>query len=392
MPFAAATAQGLPRVRPLQGQRSREARRLHRGAAVAAVAVDTLGADRGVAEVVAGAVESAAGSSLGHAGRILFGPLDQVSAAAGDPLPAGVELVDAQDFIANDEEAARAVRARPEASIVVAAEAVASGRAAALVSAGSTGAALAASLLRIKRIPGVYRPAVAAQLPLPGRQVLLLDVGANTEVRPEHLVQFAYMGAAFCEGVLGVERPEVGLLSVGEEQGKGTPEIVAAYEQLAGASSINFVGNIEGDGVTAGGADVVVTGGFAGNIALKTMEGTFRAVTGAIRDRISSGTASKLGGLLIRSRMRGLRAQLDPETVGGAYLLGLRSPVVICHGSSSRRAIANAIALAERGVTENVVGAIEQSLQSAGVVRGGGSATSDSATRPSVLADSVEVH
>lgn len=300
---------------------------------------------------------------------MLFGPIDELRMAVGEPVPDGIELVDAPAQISNSEEPARAVRSKQDASIVQAAQAVAAGRADALVSAGSTGAALAASLLQIKRIPGVYRPAIAAQLPVPGRRLLLLDVGANVEVRPEQLVQFAYMGASFCQGVLGVDRPQVGLLSVGSEQGKGTAVVVAVHEQLS-SSSLNFLGNVEGNDLTAGKADVVVTDGFTGNVALKTIEGTLDTLTAEIRKRIGSGIASKLGGLLIRARMRSLRADLDPEAVGGAYLLGLRSPVVICHGSSSRRAIANAIAMAARGATEDVVGKTADALVRAGVARG----------------------
>jgi glycerol-3-phosphate acyltransferase PlsX len=197
----------------------------------------------------------------------------------------------------------------------------------------------------------------------------MLDVGANVEVRPEHLVQFAHMGAAFSERVLGVERPRVGLLSVGEEPEKGTADVVAAHEQLA-CGNLNFVGNVEGTGVPTGQADVVVTDGFTGNVALKLMEGTARSIVGAIRDAARSGTVSKLGGLLLKPKLAGLRDRLDPERVGGAYLLGLRGLVVICHGGSSRRAIASAVELAARGVDERVVEKTSEALAAAGVLRG----------------------
>jgi glycerol-3-phosphate acyltransferase PlsX len=315
----------------------------------------------------------------------VFGPAADLHPALGDPPPEGVEVVDAPVGITNDEEPARAVRAKPEASIVQAAAAVADGRAQALVSAGSTGASLAASLLQVKRLRGVYRPALAVLLPVPGKPTLLLDAGANVEVRPEHLVQFAFMGAAFSERVLGVERPRVGLLSVGAEPGKGTPGVVAAHERLRGLagvdSAFDFVGNVEGGGVTTGAADVVVTDGFTGNVALKLMEGTTRTVIGAIRDAIRSGTLSKVGGLLIRSRLGDLRDRLDPEAAGGAYLLGLRGLVVVCHGSSTRRAIASAIGLAERGVEQGVVAKTAAALRDAGVMR--------SDEPASVAADSV---
>jgi glycerol-3-phosphate acyltransferase PlsX len=301
---------------------------------------------------------------------LLFGPQADMRAGLDARAPDTIELIDAPVAITNEEEPARAVRSKPDASIVQAARAVADGRADALVSAGSTGAALAASLLHIKRLQGVFRPAVAVLLPLPAGRVLLLDVGANVEVRPEHLVQFAFMGVAFSEGVLGLQRPRVGLLSVGEEPSKGTPDVVAAHDRLA-ASELHFAGNVEGDQLAAGKADVVVTDGFTGNVALKLMEGTARSIVGAIRDAARSGTLSKAGGLLLRPKLSGLREQLDPEAVGGAYLLGLRRLVVICHGSSSRRAIANAVALADQGVRERVVEKTAEALATAGVQRGG---------------------
>src|SRR3954449_10885922 len=213
--------------------------------------------------------------------------------------------------IRNDEEPALAVRSRQDASIVHAARAVGAGEADGLVSAGPTGATLAAAVLHVKRIRGVHRPAVAVLLPIPGgKPTLMLDAGANVEVRPEHLVQFAYMGAQFMEAVHGLARPRVALLSNGEEAKKGTEDVVAAYARLAEDSSgLNFVGNIEGSDVTKGVADVIVTDGFTGNVALKLMEGTASTVTGAIRDAIKSSPLSTVGGLLIRSRVAKLREQ-----------------------------------------------------------------------------------
>ena len=307
--------------------------------------------------------------------------------ALGDFGP-GVEVVDAPDEITNFDEPAQAARSKPRASIVLAARALAEGRADAVVTTGPTGAALAASLIHVKRLPGVYRPALAVVVPVPGRRLLLLDVGANVGVRPEHLVQFAFMGAAFSTGVLGVARPRVGVLSIGEEAGKGTEDVVAAHERLAGLPGevpFDFAGNAEGFDLTAGELDVVVTDGFTGNVALKTLEATAKTVVGAIRDAIRSGTVSKLGGLLVRHKLTPLREAFSQESVGGAYLLGLRGLVVVCHGNSSRRAIANAIALAERGAEEGVVQKTTESLAAAGVLRG-------SADPSSVVADSVTAH
>jgi glycerol-3-phosphate acyltransferase PlsX len=313
---------------------------------------------------------------------LVFGPIAELSEELAGVH--GAEMVDAPVAISNSEEPASAVRAKRDASIVQAAKAVAEGRADALVSAGSTGATLAAGLLNIKRLRGVYRPGLAVLLPVPGRPTLLLDVGATVEVRPEQLVQFAFMGAAFMEGVMEVPRPRVALLNVGEEPEKGTPTVAEAHARLAALTStpFEFTGNVEGHGLVSGEADVVVTDGFTGNVALKLMEGTTRTVVGAIRDAIRSGTLSTLGGLLIRSRLGALRERLDPEAVGGAYLLGLRKLAVVCHGSSSSRAIASAIALASRGVEEDVVSRTAAALEAAGVARATGSGDEPPASVP----------
>jgi glycerol-3-phosphate acyltransferase PlsX len=307
------------------------------------IALDANGADLGLDAV-------ARGAELSGVEVEIFGP----------PMPG----------ISNDEEPARAVRSNPDASIVQAARAVAEGRAQALVSPGPTGATLAAAVLHIKRIRGVHRPAVAALVPVPGgKPTLLLDVGANVEVRPEHLVQFAYMGAQFMAGVHGIANPRVGLLSIGEEAKKGTEDVVAAYARLAQDSSLAFVGNVEGNDVLAGVADVIVTDGFTGNVALKLMEGTASSVTGAIRDAIKSSPVSAVGGLLIRGRVAKLREQIDPNATGGAILLGVRRPVVIAHGKSSAEGIANAVRLAQRAVDEQMVEKTATRLESAGVLR-----------------------
>lgn len=278
-----------------------------------------------------------------------------------------VSLFDGEE-ITNEDDPALAVRAREDASVVRAAKAVGAGEADALVSAGATGALLAASLFHVKRIRGVHRPAIAVLVPLPGKPVLLLDAGANVEVRPEYLVQFAYMGAAFMEVVHGVARPRVGLLSIGEEPKKGTDDVVAAHERLAGAT-LDFAGNVEGTDLAAGAADVVVTDGFTGNVALKVMEGTAKTVATAVRDAIRGGVVSSVGGVLVRGRLGTLREQLDPNTTGGAILLGVRRPVVVAHGRSSARGIANAVRLARRAADERMVDRTADALADAGVLR-----------------------
>lgn len=321
------------------------------------IAVDANGADRGPAAVAEG---------VGRSGLpvLLFGPERELRGAAG-PL---AEIVDAPESIKAGGEAVAAVRSKRDASIVQAARAVADGRAEALVSAGSTGPTLAAATIAVKRLRGVFRPALAVLLPVPGGPVLLLDAGASVEVRPEHLVQFAYMGACFMSSVVGVERPKVGLLSVGEESGKGTPDVLAAHERIA-EGGLNFVGNLEGFDLPAASADVVVADGFTGNVALKVLEGTVRELSKEIRTKVRSGPVSSAGGLLIRGKLRQVRDDLDPERVGGAILLGLRKPVVVAHGSFGPVGIEHAVKLARRAVDEDMVGRTTAALRGAGVLR-----------------------
>jgi phosphate acyltransferase len=326
------------------------------------IAVDANGADQGPGAVAEGVRR--AGLPV-----LLFGPRAELAGAGPH-----ASVVDAPEAIKGGDEPVAAVRSRRDASIVRAAHAVADGEADALVSAGSTGPTLAAGTLAIKRIRGVFRPALAVLLPLPRGDVLLLDAGASVEVRPEHLVQFAYMGAGYMTAVHGVERPRVGLLSVGEESGKGTPDVLAAHERLA-EGGLNFVGNVEGFDLPASGAEVIVTDGFTGNVALKVLEATAKTITGAVRDAIRSGPVSTLGGLLVRGKLGALRDQLDPERAGGAILLGLRKPVVVAHGSFGPQGIESAVRLARRAVDEDMVGRTAAALEAAGALRSAPTAT-----------------
>ena len=308
----------------------------------ARVAIDALGGDHAPEEVVAGAVQAASDSIE----PVLFGPSSLDTQ--------GLELVPSTESIAMDEKPAEAVRAKPDSSLVRSARAVGDGDAAAVVSAGNTGAVLAASLLHVRRLPGVLRPGIA--IVIPGRQgpTVLIDAGANADARPEHLVQFAHMGAVFAEEILDVPNPSVRLLSIGEEPEKGN-QLTLDTHALLEAAELRFDGNVEGRALLDGSADVVVCDGFTGNVALKTLEGTIRGVLEALRSEIRASARGRLGGLLIRPAARSLRARLDPETYGGGYLLGLRGLVVIAHGSSSRVAIANATRMAARGVEHRLV-------------------------------------
>jgi glycerol-3-phosphate acyltransferase PlsX len=327
------------------------------------VAVDACGADLGPHEVAAGAAAAAAAGI----GVLLFGPAAEIGS-----VPAGVEVVDAPVSIAKAADPAFAVRSTPESSIVQAARAVAGGRADALVSGGSTGSALAAGLFNLKRDRGIYRPALALPVPMPGtRPVLLLDVGANVTCRPEHLVQFAHMGSAFAQAVMGIATPRVALLSNGEEAAKGTPELIEVHERLAGPAGkgLNFVGNVEGTQVTDNLADVVVMDGFVGNITLKLIEGVSGRTMRAIRDAAMSSSRGKLGGWLLAPAVRRLRDEIDPEGPGGAYMLGLRKVGVVAHGRFTRRGFARAIEVAARAVQEDVIGRTRSALQDADALR-----------------------
>jgi len=313
------------------------------------IAVDAMGGDRGPDEIVAGAL--AARSD--RIEPILFG--DASLDAKGLRHRATADVIEMHD------KPAEAVRAKPESSLVTAVKAVAEGEADAVVSAGNTGAMLAAGLLELRRIPGVMRPAIAVPIPAERGPSVLLDAGANADARPEHLVQFALMGSVFAQEILGVAKPTVRLLSIGEEREKGNQLALEAHELLA-ASELDFAGNTEGRDILRGAADVVVTDGFTGNVVLKTLEGTIRTILDALRAEITATPRGKLGGLLIRPAARRLRHRLDPDTYGGAYLLGLRGLAVIAHGNSSQTAIANAIRLAARGVEHDVVGRLAARL------------------------------
>jgi phosphate acyltransferase len=313
------------------------------------VAVDAMGGDRAPEEIVAGALEARADGIQ----PILFGPrgLDT----------GGLELVDAPDTIGMDEKPADAVRSKPDSSLVAANRAVGRGEAEAVVSAGNTGAMLAAGLLEIRRLKGVMRPAIAAVIPARYGATVLIDAGANADARPEHLLQFGHMGSVFAEEVLERANPEVRLLSIGEEDEKGNQLTLEAHALLRD-SSLNFRGNTEARELLRFAADVVVTDGFTGNVALKLLEGTIKELLDALREEVSATARGKVGGLLIRPAARGLRNRLDPDTYGGAYLLGLRGLSVIAHGNSSRTAIANAIRLAARGVDHRVVDRLSERM------------------------------
>jgi glycerol-3-phosphate acyltransferase PlsX len=309
------------------------------------VAVDAMGGDRAPEEIVAGARAASADGIV----PVLYGPREVIQ-----PLAPDLEIVDTTQVVGMHEKPADAAREKRDSSLFAACRAVGHGDADVVVSAGNTGAMLAAGLLEIGRLPDVSRPAIAA--PLPARQgpSVLIDAGANADARAEHLLQFAHMGTIFAEEIIGIRDPKVGLLSIGEEPEKGNRLTREAHALLV-SDGIRFVGNVEGRLLLHGAADVVVCDGFTGNMALKVLEGTIKTVLDELREEIQKSRRGKVGGLMIRPAARGLRRRLDPDTYGGGYLLGLKGLAVVAHGNSSWKAIQSAIQLGARGVTHDVV-------------------------------------
>ena len=319
------------------------------------VAVDAMGGDRAPEEIVAGALDA----RTPDVEPVLYGRREVL-----EPLAQGLEIVHAPDVVAMDEKPGDAARTKRDSSLFAVCRAVAQGEADVALSAGNTGALLAAGLVELGRLPAVYRPPIAIPLPAPAGPTVLLDGGANADARPEHLLQFAVMGSVFAEQALGIAEPRVALLSIGEEPEKGNKLTRAAHELIA-ASGLNYVGNVEGRDLLTGAADVVVCDGFTGNVALKTLEGGLKVAFAGLRESLGASMRTKIGGLLIRPAARDLRRRLDPDTYGGAYLLGLKGLVVIAHGNSSRTAIANAVRLGARGAQGDVVARVANGLADA---------------------------
>ncbi len=324
---------------------------------MARIALDAMGGDNAPGEIVLGALDATARG----ADVVLVGDESAIRpllTANGADLP----VVHAPETIGMADDPAAAIREKKGASVTVCARLVAEGEAAGMVSAGSTGAAMAAAAIVIGRIPGVSRPAIATIFPL-GTPTVVLDAGANVEVKPEHLVQFAVMGAVFAEIYLDRESPTVGLLNIGEEEGKGR-DLEKAAHALMRQKVARFVGNVEGRDLGRGVADVFVTDGFTGNVLLKTAEGVARVVGRFVLEGLAADTdpAVQEAIAVILPKMMGLRERFDPEAYGGAHLVGVKGTVVIAHGSSSRRAIANAVVMAGEGAERGLVGRIQAGI------------------------------
>jgi phosphate acyltransferase len=323
------------------------------------LAVDAMGGDHGPAEVVPGALDHAAAHPEDH--LLLVGEPERITAVAPS-LPTNVEVVPASQVIEMDEHPALALREKRDASITVACDLVRSGRADAIVTAGHTGAAMAAAVLRIGRLPGVDRPALAVQMVRAGRPFVLLDIGANPDSSPENLLQYARMGAIFAERVLGIEAPRIALLSIGEEKGKGDFRIQRATE-LLDASEMRFVGNVEGKDLVADLADVVVTDAVTGNVVIKFFEGLSTFIFDLWRAELGGSWRGKLAYLLLRPGIGRIRKVFDYETAGGSPLLGVKGAVIITHGRARRRMIGFACAVAAETARTGVPKLIADALR-----------------------------
>jgi phosphate acyltransferase len=318
------------------------------------IAIDAMGGDEAPGAIVDGALVAARHLQIGlllvgH-GELLERELSRHPGAGALDL----EIVDTPDAIQMSEPAAAALRRRPRASVRLAAEAVRDGRAAAMFSAGHTGASVMAAHGAFGRLGGVDRPAIATIIPTRRRPAVLLDSGATVECRPQHLVQFAVMGAAFARVALGCAVPRVGLLSVGEEESKGN-DLTREAHRLLKSAPVHFVGNIEGRDVFAGQADVIVCDGFTGNVTLKISEGLVETVEQILRDELSATFGTRMGYLLSRQAYRRFRKRLDASEYGGAPLVGLNGLCVIGHGRSSAKAVRNAVAMAARFVEDGLL-------------------------------------
>ena len=319
------------------------------------VAVDVMGGDH-APDVVLEGVSQALGADEGLR-VLLVGPRDIITPHAS----ARITPVEAAEVIAMDEHPATAVRAKKDSSIVVGCRLVREARAHAFFSAGSTGACMAAATLGMGRIAGVTRPAIATIIPGREGPTVLLDVGANADVKPEMLVQFAHMGVAYARTILGVDDPRIGLLNIGEEETKGSLLAQEAFG-LMSATVPGFVGNVEGRDVPAGTVDVIVTDGFTGNVTLKVMEGLASMLFGEVKAALSDGIVNKLAASVVAPSLRRMKDRLDPDAYGGAPLLGVNGVCIIGHGSASSRAVANGIGVAARAVRGDLTGVIASGL------------------------------
>ena len=346
------------------------------------LAVDAMGGDHGPAEVVPGALDHAAAHPEDHV--LLVGDPAKIAAVAG-ALPSNVEIVPASQVIEMHEHPALALREKRDASILVGCDLVRNGKADAIVTAGHTGAAMAAAVLRVGRLPGVDRPALAVQMVRAGRPFVLLDIGANPDSSPENLAQYARMGAIFAERVLGMPSPRVALLSIGEEKGKGDLRIQRTTE-LLDASDLNFVGNVEGKDLVSDLADVVVTDAVTGNVVIKFFEGLSTFIFDLWRGEFRSGIRGRLAYLLLRPGIGRIRTIFDYERAGGSPLLGVKGAVIITHGRAKRRMVGFACEVAANTARTGVPALIAEALREDAARVAAGASAAAAGVDPAVAA------
>ena len=326
------------------------------------IALDVMGGDHGAAEIVAGAIEAARAY---HVTVSLVGKPDVIKAELAKHNTSGLKLpiVPATQVIEMEDKPANAVRAKPDSSMVVACKMVKNGEAQAFVTAGNTGGALSCGIFVVGRINGIMRPALISPFPTHRGFCVILDIGANDDVRPEHLQQFAIMGNIYAKHVMGVNNPVVRILSNGEEEGKGNQTVIGAFNVLAATPGINFKGNVESKEIVEGGADVVVTDGFTGNIFIKTAEATAKLMQRVMVEELTAGPISSMGAFLAQAALRRVRTRMDDSQFGGAVLLGLNGIVVVAHGRSRANAIRHAIRVAKQGAEQNLIGKIADGVK-----------------------------
>jgi glycerol-3-phosphate acyltransferase PlsX len=324
------------------------------------IALDAMGGDRAPSEPVAGAL--LAHRELGLEIALVGLPeLVRGELAHHGPVPSGIEVVAASEAIGMDEQPVQAVRQKRQASINVAMDLLKRGVAGAVVSAGNTGAVMASALLNLGRVPGIERPAIGTMAPYTGRGVLVLDVGANADCKPSYMVQFAKMGAVYMEHVLDIERPRVGLLNIGEEESKGN-ELTQEVHALLRQSDLHFVGNVEPDRIHLDPADVIVTDGFTGNVAVKTTEGVADFIFGQLRAAITTKLQYRLAALVMRPALLAMRRRMDYGEYGGAPLLGVDGVVIVAHGRADKQAIRSALRNANGVATSGMLEALHRAF------------------------------
>lgn len=325
------------------------------------LAIDAMGGDHAPEQIIAGV--NRALKDMPDLELLIFG--DQAKIAPLLEESARAEMVHAPDVILGTDEPVRAVRRKKDSSLVMMAQAVADQQAAACVSAGNTGALMAAGLFVVGRIEGVERPALAPTFPtVDGAGFVMLDAGANSDAKPEHLLQYAVMGSVYAEKVRGIKKPRVGLLNIGTEEKKGNDLTKAAYKLLSDAPDLHFIGNVESRELLNGVADVVVTDGFTGNMVLKTIEGSALSIFSMLKTALTASTKSKIGALLLKDELRGLKNKMDYAEYGGAGLFGLKAPVIKAHGSSDANAFYHAIEQAHKMAQANVPAIIQSQIAS----------------------------